>query len=365
MRNPNGYGGISFLGANRRNPFRVRITTGWEYDENTGKQKQKFATLGYFPTRKAAMIALAKYNENPYDLDAGKVTFAQIYEKWSFETFPDISLNSRRSYNAAFNKFEKIHNMKMIDIKKAHLQQVFNSHNDISKTYQNKMRIIVRGIFKFCIENDIVTKDYSAFIKLTAEDSDESIHTPYTEEEIRLLWDNIDLPLPLKFSAKNIQNIYPVDMILIMIYTGMRPGELLKVECDNVNLEEQYLIGGFKTQAGTDRIVPLHDDILPLVTKRVQQGGKYLIPYKSDNPPTMNQYRVYMFDGVMKKLKLDHLPHDGRHTFATYADKAEINPNMVKRIMGHSINDITQGVYTHKDAADLVEAVNKITFLKK
>lgn len=65
MRHPNGYGGISFLGANRRNPFRVRITTGWEYDEKTGKSKQKYATLGYFATRKEAMIALADYNKNP------------------------------------------------------------------------------------------------------------------------------------------------------------------------------------------------------------------------------------------------------------------------------------------------------------
>ena len=365
MRNPNGYGGISFLGANRRNPFRVRITTGWEYDEKTGKQKQQYATLGYYPTRKAAMIALAKYNEDPFDLDANKVTFADIFEKWSFEVFPDVSASTRSTYLAAFGKFKKIHNTKMCDIKKSHLQQAFNENRDTSKTYQEKMRVVARGIFKFCLENDIVSKDYSQFIKLTAANIDDSIHKPYSEEEIRILWDNIDLPLQLKYSAKDIRNIYTVDMILIMIYTGMRPGELLQIECDNVNLKEKYMIGGLKTAAGINRIIPLHDDILPLIKRRVQQGGKYLIPYKSDNPPTMNQYRKYMFDGIMEKLNLSHLPHDGRHTFATFADKSELNPIMVKRIMGHTIDDITQGTYTHKDAADLVEAVNKIVFLEK
>lgn len=365
MRNPNGYGGISYLGENRRNPFRVRITTGWEYNEKTGRQKQMYATLGYYPTRKAAMIALGKYNEDPYDLNAGKVTFEEIFEKWSFETYPDISASAKRGYNSAFQKFKKIHKTKMGEIKKAQIQQVFNEHSHLSKAYQEKMRTVVRGMFKFCIENDIVTKDYSAFIKITATDTEESIHTPYTEDEIRLLWDNISLPIGLKYSAKDIRNIYPVDLILIMIYTGMRPGELLEIKCSNVNMKDRYMIGGIKTAAGKNRIIPLHDDIIPLIEKRLQQGGRYLVPYKSDNPPTTNQYRKYMFDGIMEELKLEHLPHDGRHTFATFADKCDLNPNMVKRIMGHTIDDITQNVYTHKDAADLVNAVNQITFLKK
>ena len=30
MRNPNGFGNISKLSGNRRNPFRVRVTAGWK-----------------------------------------------------------------------------------------------------------------------------------------------------------------------------------------------------------------------------------------------------------------------------------------------------------------------------------------------
>ena len=66
----------------------------------------------------------------------------------------------------------------------------------------------------------------------------------------------------------------------------------------------------------------------------------------------------------MEKLKLEHLPHDGRHTFSTIADNY-IDLDMKKRIMGHAIKDITQGIYTHKTAVDLVEGVNKVIFLEK
>ncbi len=62
---------------------------------------------------------------------------------------------------------------------------------------------------------------------------------------------------------------------------------------------------------------------------------------------------------------MQHLPHDGRHTFATFAEKNELKPLRIKLIMGHKITDITDGVYTHKSAAELVEEANKIVFREK
>jgi len=76
MRLPNGYGSITKLSGNRRKPYIVRLTTG--YDDE-GRQLRK--VLGYFATRKAALEALAAYSENPYDIDASKITFSQLYEK--------------------------------------------------------------------------------------------------------------------------------------------------------------------------------------------------------------------------------------------------------------------------------------------
>lgn len=46
MKNPNGYGGVSKLPGNRRRPYRVRLTTGWQ--QEGGKRRQKYHTLGYY-----------------------------------------------------------------------------------------------------------------------------------------------------------------------------------------------------------------------------------------------------------------------------------------------------------------------------
>jgi phage integrase family len=63
---------------------------------------------------------------------------------------------------------------------------------------------------------------------------------------------------------------------------------------------------------------------------------------------------------MMNRLGMEHLPHDGRHTFASLADTAGMNKIAIKKIMGHASNDITEKVYTHKEVSELLANVNMI-----
>ena len=62
----------------------------------------------------------------------------------------------------------------------------------------------------------------------------------------------------------------------------------------------------------------------------------------------------------MKKLQMNHKPHDTRHTFVTKAQEAKINEYMIKLMVGHEINDVTEKVYTHRTIKDFREAINLI-----
>ena len=44
---PNSYGGVIKMGnaSRRRRPYMVRITTGYEINEKTGKSKQKYGII--------------------------------------------------------------------------------------------------------------------------------------------------------------------------------------------------------------------------------------------------------------------------------------------------------------------------------
>ena len=61
--------------------------------------------------------------------------------------------------------------------------------------------------------------------------------------------------------------------------------------------------------------------------------------------------------------EFDHIPYECRHTFATMLDNNDTNPKikkLKKLLLGHSSNDVTEKVYTHKTIEQLRLAVNKL-----
>ena len=81
----------------------VRKTIGWEYDPVKDRQIQKYATIGYAATKAEALQMLAEHNQNPLDMQAGKMTFEQVYDQWSKGKFPTISDSNVKGYEASYN----------------------------------------------------------------------------------------------------------------------------------------------------------------------------------------------------------------------------------------------------------------------
>jgi integrase len=345
LRNPNGYGGITKLPGKRRKPYRVRVTDRWE--EKDGKKIQKFKTLGYYKTHKEASIELAKYHDNPGVFEKSEITFGEVYQEWSKVKFKTISKSNVNGYIASFKVCGEIENMKMSDIKTVHLQDVVDT---CGKNYPmlRRLKVLYNQIYSYAMANDIVDKNYAEFVEIKQHDTDDkkTVRTPFTPDEIKTLWENVG------------RNEW-IDTILIQIYTGLRIGELLAIKTADVHLSEKYLRGGLKTAAGKNRIIPLHDKIIPLVKNRYSEDNNLFINYKS-GAVSYYTYRETYWSNVMEQLQMSHLPHDCRHTFASLAHSAGMNDLCRKRIMGHKSSDITDDVYTHKEIEELLREINKI-----
>lgn len=150
-----------------------------------------------------------------------------------------------------------------------------------------------------------------------------------------------------------------IDTVLILIYTGMRVGELLSLTKDNIYLRQKYLkITKSKTKAGL-RSIPIHEKILPLIINRMNKYDKFLICDETGNPYNYSKYRT-LWNKIMQQINAKHSTHDCRHTCATLMDNAEVNFNAKRRILGHSDGDVTDTVYTHKNLKQLRKAINKI-----
>lgn len=338
MKNPNGYGSVFKFGGNRRRPWCARVTVGWSDDG-----KQKYKNIGYYEEREEAMIALAQYNCDPYDLDSNRITFSEVYEKWSEEKFPKISKSNAYCHKAAYAKCSFLYDMKFKQIRKMHTQRIINENEHLSSETRKKIKNLLNQMYSFALENDIVNKNYAEFIEI-GDIKTKIERKPFTQEEIDLLWKNL--------------NAEYVDTLLIMIYTGLRIGELLEIKCENIDIEKRIMIGGLKTKAGKDRTIPIHKKILLLIESKLDQ--EYLVLDPKGKTFYYQYFHKQYYKPLVKQLGLNHKPHDCRHTAITAMKNAKIDDLLIKKIVGHSSKDITDRVYTHITNEQLVEAIDKL-----
>jgi len=152
-----------------------------------------------------------------------------------------------------------------------------------------------------------------------------------------------------------------VGTIMILLYTGMRVGELVTLTPFQVDLDARIITGGIKTDAGRDRPMPVHSRILSYVQYWYNTGGPRLI-HKDGKPINVNYYRKYCFYPALERAGVTrHLtPHATRHTFATLLARAGVQPAHIQALMGHSDYAVTANVYTHLAMDELRRAVESI-----
>ena len=352
MKMPNGYGSVYKLSGKRRNPYIARITVGWD---NNGKQL--YDTVGYYSSYTKGIVALEAYHENPYDLKNRNILFKDAWEivLGKLNKLVDrekMSLNNINCLTNAFNThLIPLHNEKVIDIKYIRMQNIIdnaqnkNTGKPLGYTGKGYIKTVCVKIFNLVIDEFGFPIDPNPAIKLNAGDKPKSEkHKPFTDEQIAILW--------------GLQYNDLVKVILIWIYTGLRPNELFKTEKTNIFIEEKYFITGSKTEAGRDRKIPIHHKIEHLIKYFYAKDTEYPFTTLYDN---FNYGKVKReFDKLMDSLDFDHTPYDGRHTFATKMKRADTNEYILKKILGHSIQDLTERVYTHRELKDLINEVEKI-----
>lgn len=353
---PNGYGTIYKLAGKRRKPFRAAKTDKWIIDPATGKRKQIRFTVGYYTTREEAMIALANYNENPYDINTESITFSETYDRWSENYFPTLTNpSSVRTVTAAYAYCNDLYDMRMKDIRVSHLEGVILNAK-VGDATKGRIKSLFNMMYKYAIAHEIVDKDYASVMftngnPIKREAVKEAV--PFNDDEILSLWEKKD-------------NIAFADMILIAIYSGWRPQELAILKLSDIDLEAGTMKGGLKTDAGKNRIVPIHSLIKPLIEKRIDEAtslhSEYLfndINGQQGITMTYDKYRK-RFDKAMKALNMKHRPHETRHTFITNAKACNMDEYVLKLIVGHAIEDITEKTYTHRTIEQLKSEMEKL-----
>ena len=376
-RRPNKAGTVIKLSGKRRRPWCAKITTG--KDIITGRQIQ--TVLGTFETWDEADDALTLYRLGQKNKISNKEaealapdtfqklvdqreksmpTFSELYNKVYDDYISKLSDSTQRRYRACYKRLKEIHDFKINRLSLPVLQNIFDKHKDkVSKDSLSDTKILVKKVFEQAIISGAITRDdnLTEYINVSTDyKKTEIVHTSFTIDEIKTLYKD---------------NTFESKLILIYIFTGARPSELLNLSRDRFHIDEicrddgeikkvSYIIAGIKTPTGQDRIIPIHDLVKPFIVEILGNSDTFM-PYTQKTP-----YEVYkrdIFNPTMERLNMKHLPHDTRHTFGTLAELYKLDGYMVKKILGHKFQDLTKDVYTHVMVNKLNEEIQKIKVL--
>lgn len=361
-RLPNGFGQIVEIKNRRLNsPFRAMVTVG--KDEN-GKYKQKILKpQGYFKTYNEAYAALIDYNRtrNNYNHYCD-LTVEDLYKEWiDYRIKNKKSPTSIGQTRSLWAFCEPIKSIKIVDLTVKNIKDCIDSIERVN--CKMKVKSMLNLMLDYAVEYEYVEKNRARSIKIMSDlkkiaAEEATHHIPFTDDEIKILWDNIGY------------NKY-VRIILFQIYSGWRPRELGNIRIENVNLEKWEIIGGMKTEAGKNRLVPIHPVVRGIVVNLYNEAKQLKSEYLINSPNKSNGvsgYRLtydkydYQFITTVTKLGLNpkHRAHDPRMTFVTMAKKYNVDEYAIKYIVGHAINDITEKVYTVRNDEWLHDEMKKI-----
>lgn len=134
------------------------------------------------------------------------------------------------------------------------------------------------------------------------------------------------------------------------------------------DFENGILKGGLKTDAGKDRIIPIHPKIKGYIEywyNQTNDKDETLFFYIDKNGKRRelsdDYFRKKFYYNILDRLGIKrHVIHCTRHTAATKLMEAGASPEAIQRILGHSSYAFTVDTYTHADIDFLKENMKKM-----
>ena len=339
FKRPNSTGSVYKLSGRRRRPWAASVSLG--YDKNGRRIRM---VIGCYETKTAALKALAQYDLSP--TSRPNITLEQLYNEWSTVRYPKLSKSTADNYRSAYLKLAPLYKKKFQDLRTGHYQVIVDEFVNIqSRSSLEKYKALVGLLYNYAIMNDILNKNYGKFIELPTEVKEEKQR--FSDLNIKKLFDKDD--------------DHVVKIILVMIFTGFRPGAALALTRFSYNSKDKVLVGGIKTEAGTNRPIPVHPLIQKYIDYFLSLNGDRLLCRPDGRAYTLNNFRKKHYYSVLEKLDLPKLPpHRCRHTFISMLQTADVEPVSVLKLGGHKDYTFASNTYTHLELQKLRIGIDKM-----
>lgn len=323
LKRANGTGTVYKLSGRRRRPWvaaRSRVI------------------LGYYETKTEALNALEKLSGKSIT-ELYNYTFEQVYNDWKEEHFRKLTKHGIDNYEQAYKFFAPLYARKFRGLKTADFQRIIDAYPEKSYSTLSKYKQLATQMSKWAVREEIIQTNLADFVQLPPNVRKEK--EIFTDEEIA------------KLEANNSE---AAKIVLMLIYTGMRIGELFSLPL--ADYHGTYVIGGEKTEAGRNRVIPIRPEGRSYFAyfANLATGELLLSGFEGGKEP--DGFRKRSYYPLLERLGIKRKsPHSTRHTYASWAAKNGIAPETLQKILGHSKFSTTAEIYIHADTEQLISAV--------
>ncbi|MBO2942517.1 site-specific integrase [Paenibacillus sp. F411] len=331
--------------------------------DEKGKRKQIFKRG--FKTEAEAKREMRKVatqiDENTY-VKPTKRTLADFFPEWLQSKSLKLRKHTLEVYTGHVNK-HIVPRLGRFELVKITTAQIEKFYIDLAKESELSPRTVldIHKILKSAFEAAVKRKYVSSNPVKDAE-------TPKVDKKEMSVWDVQEANQLLKVAKEH--RLYPA--FLLALTTGMRQSEILGLRWKDIDFENETLnvrqtlshdgkelTVQTKTRTST-RTISLDGRVLETLQKHKRIVMKEMLairPIYQNNDlvictgfgtPILPRNLLRTFYNLIKKAEVPKIRfHDLRHTVATLMLQGEINPKVVKEILGHSDVRITLDIYSH------------------
>lgn len=337
--------GVGYIAKDSRNVNRPFIAVRYKGKDEKGNSR--YIRLGSYATEEEAAGALMENKDkSARDLLRNNYTMEEVYNSF-VKHHKYYSKTYQEEFARVFRDCQQFHHTPYSDITCTNMLDCM----DNSVNYNRKK--LVKMLFNRLDEEANVLNIGGQRVAMcignlhpTEGDIKKRDTKIFTDQEIALF--------------KEHQDDEHMDLVLVLLYTGVRKGELIKIKKENVYLDRHYMIGGNKTKNGRNRKIPIHPWIEPILKRWMDLPGTYLYPVmKNGEPITDSPLSTRFKKAIAPYAPGPHHPHETRHTFITRLYQQGVPFSVVEKIVGHKVDPLICSAYCHDTPEDLYNVLKE------
>lgn len=146
-------------------------------------------------------------------------------------------------------------------------------------------------------------------------------------------------------------------LVHLLFYTGLRPSDIIDIKSEDIDLKNGTL-RYYSIKTDEHFIVPIHNDLLPLLKKRTEEIGQENLLNYANTRNMGKAFRRYLEDIKIESKK--YTLRTFRKSFISNAYKSGIDLAMVSKLVGHKQITTTARYYNKIEIGQQHQAINKL-----